>query len=305
MPEPTSDKLQNHTSGETLVTSLEAATSPNILLPGLEHLEYNELFELYRQSPYGLHQAKQTPRYAQVYTYDHSQILIDLGDDVHPVEHMQHTHDTVTQPFVVAHSQELTAREVVVLRLGTFLHDIGECTFPGLASHGELLGDTAYGQKVEGEETNEQRLRQRIVEEVWPEIPADLLAEIDEMIMEPESKLGHMFNSIERLGYLRTGIEASEVLVNNYRGELVTELARDPWSINRLLQLSLLASQVANINPELEKPFQQHYNVLNERRRDYPYIDTSLGEIDSFLILEGNKRFGRLPTLIAAIESMK
>lgn len=308
MPESTTDKLQNHSAGEVPYSSLEAATSPNILLPGLEHLEYDELFNRYRESKFGLHHAKQTPRYAQPdkYEYDHSQILEDLGKDVHPVEHMQHTHDTITQPFVVAQAHELTPREVVVLRLGTLLHDMGECTHPDLADVGELIGDTPYDEKVEGEENNEQKLRHYIIDEVWPKIPTDLIAEIDEMIMNPESKLGHMFNSIERLGYLETGLEASGVVVDNYNGELAPELAqKNPWARNRLRQLSRLATQVANTNPQLEKPFQQHYQELNKRREEYPYIDKRIGEIDEFLILEGYELFDRLPALIATIESIE
>ncbi len=308
MPEPTTDKLPNHSTGEIPYTSAEAAISPNLLLPSLEHLKYDELFDLYRQSPFGLHHAKQTPRYAQPdkYQYDHSQIIIDLGADVKPVEHMQHTHDTITQPFVIAQAHELTPREVVVLRLGTFFHDMGECTFHELEDIGELNGDTPYGEKVDGEESNEQLLRRYIANKLWPEIPDDLLDEMDEMIMNPESKLGRMFNSIERLGYLETGLQASNVVVDNYHGELATELAqKDPWARDRLRQLSRLTLHVANTNPQLQKPFQQHYNILTGRREDYPHIDKRMREIDEFLVLEGHKRFGRLPTLIATIESIE
>ncbi len=309
MPEPTTDKLQNHSTGEIPYTSAEAATSPNILLPGLEHLEYNELFNRYRESPFGLYHAKQTPRYAQPdkYEYDHSQILEDLGKDVHPVEHMQHTHDTITQPFVVAQAYELTPREVIVLKLGTYGHDTGECEYGELVEEGyEVTGDIAYAEKAKRDEKNEQKIRRYIMKKLWPEIPDDLLDEMDQMIMKPETKLGRMFNSIERLGYLETGLEASGVVVDNYHGELPHELAqKDPWARNRLRQLSRLALQVANTNPQLEKPFQQHYRELNKRREEYPYIDKRMGEIDEFLVLEGYELFDRLPALIATIESIE
>jgi hypothetical protein len=303
MPEPTTDKPQDHPRAERVVISYEAAISPDILLPGLEHLEYDELFDRYRQSPFGLHHAKQTPRYAQRYTYDHSRTLIDLGDDVHPVEHMQHTHDAITQPFVIAQAHELTPREVVVMRLGTFLHDMGECTHPQLANHGELIGDTAYGEKLDGEETNEQRLRRHIVQELWPEVPADLLVEIDEMIMDPDSKLGHMFNTIERLGYLETGLNAAKVIKSTLDTQTIEKVCEQPYDRTRVLQLSLLHTQVANIRPESEKPFQQHYSELTKRREEYRYIDQRMAEIDEGLKFGGREYFGRIAIIRTDLEA--
>lgn len=305
MPEPTTDQPHGHSRVERIITSYEVATSPNILLPGLEHLEYDELFDRYKESRFGLHHAKQPPRFSQHYTYDYSQTLIDLGDDVHPVKHMKHTHDTITQPFVIAQFYELTPREVVILRLGTLIHDMGECTFQELAQLGEPRGDTSYGEKVDGEEAIEKKFRDYIIKELWPEIPVDLLDEMNKMVMNDNSRLGRMFNSIERLGYLESGLKAAKVAKKALDEKQIEEGYKQPYEKTRLLQLSLMGLWVANTRSELKnKPFGQHYTTLNSYRDDYPFIDKRMAEIDEELEADGRKNLSRLAIISADLQAL-
>ena len=63
-------------------------------------LSFAEVHETYVESRFGQHHSGQQLRYAKKYSYDPEQMLFDLGDDMHPVEHMRYTESEIVVPMV-------------------------------------------------------------------------------------------------------------------------------------------------------------------------------------------------------------
>lgn len=240
-----------------------AATSPFLLHPQSDHLSYTKLFQRYENSVYGQHHATQTLRYNEHFGYDHSQMLSDLGDDIHPVRHMVHTESNIfrklAQSQVSANGlQKFTTKEIVAGRLGALLHDIGECELPELENHTGVkpIGDIPFHDKTDDHEETEKHIRSHIVSQLFHDIPHEIMEIAEDTIANKRGTLlREGFNVSEHIGYMLTGIQAGEVALEIKNKEDNLEI--------RFRQLSKLALQVAPT----------HYEYIGENGKDFQYVN--------------------------------
>ncbi len=133
----------------------------------------------------------------------------------------------LTHPKVVAHIAEeflayegatLTAEEEALLSIAPWVHDLGE-----LIINGDGIGDISFDQKTDAHETKELA----VFTSVLTAIPdGDKKSAIErsyrEIVMDRGSRLGKMFNAVERIGYLQTAIRAYEGVegqrIQNWKG---------------------------------------------------------------------------------------
>lgn len=136
-----------------------------------------------------------------------------LGADVDPTKHMSRTL-TITNSFVRQHNALCAINAVLVpisddesrlLQLAAITHDWGET----------IVGDVKYDLKTDEDEKQEIQAYGTIIaensgtDEELDEETEDALVSI---IFDPETKLGKIFNTIERVGYLLTALRAHRMI---------------------------------------------------------------------------------------------
>lgn len=225
----------------------------------------HELFERYANSEFGQDHALQTPRYAQVdngYSYgDRDRFIAELGDDVHPVRHMLHTHDEIAVPFLNAQRTDLDAEQFTEeqegeIRVTSVLHDTGECTSPKLQVHFDfpLVGDLRYGTMPIGHKDKERQVRNFLYGVLYPDVPAELLRRVDELDFKESDDIAcEAFDVIERIGYFQRSVRASELIIAE--GDTMED-------VHRIAQLGRLAVFVG----------ENHRRVLWSKRHRFPYV---------------------------------
>jgi hypothetical protein len=231
---------------------------------------YVGLFNRYVTSPYGLSHAQEKPRFFQRYGYEPSQMLEDLGDDVHPVFHMRHTHDVPLVGLLAVQNSgefsvpQFTALEIVACRLTAYVHDMGEGThtdFLGVVK--EVVGDKAWGTKSAEDDQKESAIRRFIFEKLFTDIPTEILNIVDRTILEPEdSPLGKPFEITERIGYYLTAMRAGKIALEAH---FSNRSDRDEISLSQLTKLALIVSN-------------NHHGVLDQNRYNYPFADLVLSK---------------------------
>ncbi len=234
-------------------------------------ISYEDLFARYVNSSYGLEHALSEPRYTNRYGYDRLQMLDDLGDDVHPVFHMRHTHDVPMLGIIKVQQQSPEVRkfkpaEIITGRLTAYFHDMGECVHEELASVvDKTVGDKAWGTKTEDDEAREAAIRGYIYSKLYTDIPQELLVAVDSAIVEPEeSYVGQAFAVAERVGYYLTAIRAGKVALSCLE-EPSANPTRDELSLS---QLSRLAVNVSN----------NHHAVLEQEAEHFPFVGVVIAE---------------------------
>jgi hypothetical protein len=232
-----------------------------------------ELFERYRDSEHGQHHAGQRLRFSQDTAYHYEsleQFLEDLGDDVHPVRHMIHTHDAITVPLLVAQREhheglQFTPDQEAELRTTAVLHDIGECTHGSIEKELGFTpeGDVKYGTEgVLDRKVKEQKIRAYMYEKYFTDLPARLLARVDEIDFKQTDDLAvEAFDVIERLGYFTTARRAADIVIR--------EQAHFIPGDDRISQLGRLAVIVSH----------NHYPVLRRSQYTFPYVKQALDKL--------------------------
>ena len=130
-----------------------------------------------------------------------------LGRDVNNLEHMSLTHG-ITVAFIryceTYQPELLTDEEKKMLLLTAITHDWGEA----------IRGDVSFGDKTQQEEAQEIKDFDLVVDSVsYGSFNYEEIKQAQEIAFDHHgSKLGRIFYTIERLGYMRTALEASEIV---------------------------------------------------------------------------------------------
>ncbi len=134
-----------------------------------------------------------------------------LGADVNNLTHLQLTYG-LTRSFII-HQDEvdpsyLSDQERQTLLVAALIHDWGEA----------MVGDLSWDEKDDSAEAKESAAFDGKLSDFYPEGSDDIKAMIksarDEIIFNPKSRLGRLFNAIERVGYIRTALRASEHVIS-------------------------------------------------------------------------------------------
>lgn len=168
---------------------LQAAVSPDCPLVPLKnggHARYDTMFEKYLQSDAGTHHTQQHPRFYAGYGCAElpASLLLQLGEDAHPVYHMRVTHRWF-QRIVQADPQLFTTHTVPLGRLAALFHDVGEGTERQLAELAGVTqppGDIAHGRKTATQRANEEKIRRAAYRTILPEWPAPVIEDVEDVI---------------------------------------------------------------------------------------------------------------------------
>lgn len=130
-----------------------------------------------------------------------------LGADVNNLTHLPLTYG-LTRVFVsklrIQHPGMLSEHEEQVLQTAGLVHDWAEV----------IVGDISYGDKTQEDEAKEHQHLFELASRFNEGALGKLIDEaVREVVFAPESKLGHIFNTVERAGYVRTGIRASQYVI--------------------------------------------------------------------------------------------
>lgn len=131
-----------------------------------------------------------------------------LGSDVNNLVHMPLTlgltRDMVSR--LNEHGERLTPHQVVTLCLAAIIHDWGEA----------ITGDLTFDQVTAGGKVEEEQALDEIISSLEQVGDVDLRTSLHaarEVAFDASTPLGHIFNTVERIGYLRTGLRAMEHVV--------------------------------------------------------------------------------------------
>lgn len=129
-----------------------------------------------------------------------------LGADVNNLTHMPLTYG-LTQDMIrqldMHQPDILSSEEAETLKVAALIHDWAEA----------IVGDITYSDKtLADEEVEKAELEKMLVQLAGKEatnLNALMLSAANEVVFSPDSKLGFVFNTVERVGYMRTAIRAS------------------------------------------------------------------------------------------------
>lgn len=132
-----------------------------------------------------------------------------LGADVNNLTHLTLTYG-LTQDFIRTTERlqpgYLAEEDEQTLQVAALIHDWAE----------SIVGDISYGDKTPADEVEEQLIFEAHVVEFYGGGAMDLIDRARKEIVfdhAGESKLGGAFNAIERVGYLRTALRASDHVI--------------------------------------------------------------------------------------------
>lgn len=135
-----------------------------------------------------------------------------LGADVNNLTHLTLTRGLTRDFAKQARTNQpdlLNTHEELVLEAAALIHDWAEA----------VVGDITYSDKTTEHENEEIRQLETILNQFSGsdyETTRDLIGQAAaEVVFNPDSKLGHIFNTIERVGYVRTALRASRHVLNN------------------------------------------------------------------------------------------
>lgn len=129
-----------------------------------------------------------------------------LGVDANNLGHMPLTANLTR--VLVSRIQEtmpghLSEEDAVVLELGAVSHDWGEA----------VVSDISYSDKTEADEALERSAFEQNLTAFYPEDSEEIMRLLKiahgSVIFNPETRLGEVFNIVERIGYMRTGLRAA------------------------------------------------------------------------------------------------
>ncbi|HVI60907.1 MAG TPA: hypothetical protein VM535_01980 [Candidatus Saccharimonadales bacterium] len=183
-------------------------SAENIPVPIAEEYDYLSIHASFAATEYGraLSESVRYDKYRPSHvTHERWQEL--LGPDVNNLNHLVDTYH-LSSDFI-GHTDRLqpgllSPRDKAVIKVGAVIHDWGE----------SILPDINYFEKTEADEAAEIQVFNDNLANFYPAADPevqDLIAEATtEVIFDRESRLGGIFNVIERIGYLRTGLKANQ-----------------------------------------------------------------------------------------------
>jgi hypothetical protein len=262
----------------------EVINGEHIYFEGAEHLRYLDVHNLYAYSEYGVFHAQQAPRFSKAYPYEHDAMLVDLGDDVHPLRHMTHTESEICQPLITAQNteagnqQKFTVKQIAAMRLGTLLHDIGECEHPAiLETVGHVVGDVPYLERTQSDNDLEVPIRLFFYDTLLSDAPRQVIEKAEAVISGTDNEFMQLaFNTMERIGYFQTAMKAGETALG-IQGDNPDDASA------RFVQLARLARRVSN----------NHIGELEQRAKDFPHTRQILQNFDWL--------YGRIHTELADV----
>ncbi len=173
-----------------------------------------------------------------------------LGADVNNLTHMPLTYG-ITQDFIRETARQqpdrLSSMDKSLLGVAAMIHDQGEA----------IVGDISYGDKTEADEAEEKLQLESNLDVFCPNISKPMRETIvqarDEIVFDSSSRLGRMFNAIERVGYVRTALRAAHHVQAQTAGEAETGLR---WIVadvfnNQLIKLLEYATDYPAVNSYL------------------------------------------------------
>jgi len=150
-------------------------------------------------------------RYEQ-YNFGHlgsSEWVRLLGVDVNNLAHMLITYSlakSFTEQTLLLKPSSLSESEQELLLIAAIIHDQAEA----------IVGDITFGRKGKSDEAAEQKAFAEHLQAFTPGLSDEVRQLVqrakDEVLFTTDSKLGEMFNIIERVGYLRTALRAAEII---------------------------------------------------------------------------------------------
>jgi hypothetical protein len=134
-----------------------------------------------------------------------------LGADVNNLTHMPLTYG-LAKAFIedmTRHQPDyFDKEEKELLQVAAIIHDQGEA----------IVGDISFGDKTKENEAEEKQQFTANLENFCPGVAIRdkrlIVAARDNIVFDPTTKLGRIFNAIERVGYIRTGLRASAHIQN-------------------------------------------------------------------------------------------
>ncbi|MDB5176309.1 MAG: hypothetical protein JWM81_1167 [Candidatus Saccharibacteria bacterium] len=144
-----------------------------------------------------------------------------LGADVNNLTHMPLTYG-LTKSFIkqseALQPGFLDDEEETTLMLAAIIHDQGEA----------IVTDITYSDKTAADETEEKLQFDRNLEAFCPGATLAMKRRIiqakDEVVFNSATKLGQIFNAIERAGYVRTALRAAEHIQAGTAGDAAAGL---------------------------------------------------------------------------------
>lgn len=130
-----------------------------------------------------------------------------LGHDADNLDHM-HLTLSLTDSFLKRDDGSLGINDAErnILRISAVCHDWGESYDPNTG----VGGDISYELKTHDDSLEELTMFQTVFAEIFGDVDIKTKLLIEATIFKKDSKLGMVFDAIERIGYLRTAIIAYE-----------------------------------------------------------------------------------------------
>lgn len=184
-----------------------------------------------------------------------------LGVDVNNLKHLQLTYGLTRQFIKYSEEAKLTLQEQEDLLLAAIVHDWAEA----------IVGDKSYDLKTASQEDTEFQELKKMLGDIYGQNDSGLLARInhvtDTIIKDRNTKLGKIFNTVERVGYLRTGLFAWQKSKEN-GGDLKTGLE---WLTNNVFlnQISTLI-EYSKIYPAVTMYLKEKKDFINDAFNNLP-----------------------------------
>lgn len=199
-----------------------------------------------------------------------------LGADVNNLKHLPLTYG-LTRVFINhlgdGPEETLTPHEEDVLKTSALIHDWAE----------SVVGDINYNLKTDADTEEEKKQFTAHLKKFYDGDRQELVEEsLETVIFSEDSKLGRMFNIVERLGYLRTGLRASELA---FRDDIP-----DCREHMRLLASEVLGTQMAKCLQltELYTPMDKY--ITNQQAVIDRAFKAVVAEPEVFLIIPEDRR---------------
>lgn len=208
-----------------------------------------------------------------------------LGKDVLFLSHPHFT-AKIAKEFINFHNQiglSLTNEEQVLLVTASYIHDWGELKIGNLS-----IGDITFEKHNENHKKIEVSIFKRVINCLPKDKTKDLIHKAyQKIVMTKNSKLGEIFNVVERIGYLKTGLRAYQGIkgkrIKNWCGlvgnvlsnqiiVLIDYAKKYPYIKNFLNQnqkiINKIFKEILKTKVPLDKENQLSYN-LNKLKKAY------------------------------------
>ena len=208
-----------------------------------------------------------------------------LGADVNNLTHMPLTYG-LTRNFIRALQDSqpgfLADGEEQLLQTAALIHDWGE----------SVVGDITYSDKTEDDEAEERRQLDFILDEFSAhdaeEVKSLIKQAAAEIIFSPASRLGHVFNTVERVGYMRTALRAAKHVLDGtapdcedgFRWIVADVMGNHPVELIKRVDTYLpVRTYLMNVRVDIAKAFTV---VEDQTFRMYPSFEQQRDKVKAF-----------------------